>query len=278
MSAVHRTRPDVIAHLASAKPWQMDAGYVAHPDPLLGVDAIINGTANLLEIARELGVPRVVFASSKSAYAPFAGRHTAPTYDPVPETYPARPTEVYGITKLAAEQLGGYYRAHLGVDVIALRFGSTYGPFKRGAGVAPAGLIGSAIEGLLVRATYEETTYRLQIDEFVYNRDVGRGIQLACAVDATADWLFNIGTGEGSSIEDVVDAIADVPGVQAPEVTIVADGTPGAAKGHLVPAHAGVLDCSAARDQLGYVARFDLRAGIADAAEVFRASSTAVPA
>ena len=58
---------------------------------------------------------------------------------------------VYGITKLAAEQLGLYYRRHLGVDFIALRFASTYGPFKRGAGAAPAGLIAAAIEGRSLR-------------------------------------------------------------------------------------------------------------------------------
>ncbi len=108
----------------------MDAGFVAHPDPPLGVRTIIDGTANILEIARIFEVPRVVFASTKSAYSAFEGPYGAPGYALVPESYPSVPTSVYGITKLAAEHLGAYYRRHLGVDFVALRFASTYGPVQ----------------------------------------------------------------------------------------------------------------------------------------------------
>ena len=193
--AIHAYRPDAIAHLASAKPWQMDAGYVDDPDPTLGVSVIVNGTTNILEAARREGVSRVVYASSKSAYAPFRGEYSFPEYRPVPETYAKEPTEIYGITKLASEQLGAYYRQHLGVDFIALRFGSTYGPFKRGAGTSPAGLIASAIAGAPVHAEYSRRTYIEERDEFVYNRDIGRAIRLACEAPPTTDAVFNIGTG-----------------------------------------------------------------------------------
>ena len=267
----------MIAHLASAKPWQMDVGFVERPDPPLGVRTIIDGTVNLLEVARSLGVQRVVYASSKSAYAPFDGVYAAPNYRPVPETYPCQPPEMYGITKLAADQIGNYYRQHLGVEFVALRFGSTYGPFKRGAGTAPAGLIASAIEQEAVQVTFAEPAYSSALDEFVYNRDIGRAIQVACAAGPTPDWLFNIGTGVGSSIRDVVEAITSVPGVTPPEVTVLADGERGkAATGHLVTAHAGVLDVSRAREQLGFETRYDLAAGIADAADVIRASTEEV--
>ncbi|WP_107657328.1 NAD-dependent epimerase/dehydratase family protein [Nocardia suismassiliense] len=275
--AVHRYRPTVIAHLASAKPWQMDAGYVAHLDPALGVRTIIDGTTNILEIARTFGVHRVVYASSKSAYAPFTGPHGAPDYRPVREDYRREPTEIYGITKLAAEQLGDYYREHLGVDVIALRFASTYGPFKRGAGTAPAGLIANAIDGVATRANFGRRAYTEQLDEFVYNRDVGRAIRLACTVESTTDSVFNIGTGIGSSVRDVVEAIRAVPEVTAPEITVEPD-SPANARAHLVQSHAGVLDGSAAAAQLGFTAAYDLVAGIRDAAEVVRAARTEVPA
>lgn len=277
MRAVHESRPDVIAHLASAKPWQMDVGYVERPNPLLGVRSIIDGTANLLEAARAFEVRRVVFASSKSAYQPFADRHAEPGYEPVPESYPACPRDVYGITKLTSEQMGCYYREHLGVDFIALRFASTYGPFKRGAGAAPAGMIGSAADGVPVRATYDERAFRQLLDEFVYNRDVGRAIRLACTVGSTDDWLFNIGTGVGHSVSDVVDAIRAVPEAPDPIVEVVPVGTPGAVTGHLVPAHAGVLDVGRARAQLGFVAEFDLKAGITDACRVVRESREVQP-
>jgi UDP-glucose 4-epimerase len=274
---VNQWKPEVIAHLASAKPWQMDVGHVDRPDPLLGVHTIILGTANVLEIARDFGVPRVVYASSKSAYAPFVGPYGAPDYAPVPETYPSNPTDVYGITKLAAESLGSYYRKHLGVDFVALRFASTYGPFKRGGGIAPAGLIGRALSGEQVSASYEASDYDLALDEFVYNRDIGRAVQLACSVDRTENSLFNIGVGVGSSIRDVVTAIGQTAGLQPPLVEILPDGTGGSgAGGHMVPDLAGVLDITAAREQLGFVAEYDLVSGIADAADVARRSGDLV--
>lgn len=271
MDTVLRARPDVIAHLASAKPWQMDVGYVERPDPGLGVRTIVDGTLNVLEIARSLGIAKVVYASSKAAYAPFTGEHAAPRYRPVPETYPARPVDIYGITKLAAEQLGGYYRDHLGVDFVALRFASTYGPFKRGAGAAPGGLIGAAVEGHVVDATYREAAYTTSLDEFVYNRDVGRAVQIACAAPPVKNVTFNIGTGVGHTVADVVEAISSVDGVATPNITLTGDDD-GDAAGHLIQGYTGILDVSAARDQLGFEARYDLRDGIEDAAEVVRAA------
>lgn len=266
-ACVREHRPDVIAHLASAKPWQMDAGYVEDPDPPLGVRTIIDGTTNILEAARREGVGRVVYASSKSAYAAFTGEHAFPEYRPVSEDYPSIPTEIYGITKLAAEHLGSYYKRHLGVDFIALRFGSTYGPFKRGAGISPAGLIARAIDGEATAASYSKRVYFEERDEFVYNRDIGRAIRVACEAAPTASDVFNIGTGVGSSIADVVEAIRSIPGMPSLEVTVTDDAVEGQG-GHLVKNVAGVLDPSRAREELGFEAQFGLREGIADAARI----------
>ncbi len=264
--AFAKFRPEVVAHLASAKPWQMDAGFIEDPKPLLGVRTIVDGTANVLEAARALSVRRVVFAGSKASYAPFTGRHAAPTYDPVDESYPSVPHDVYGITKLAAEQLGGYYRRHLGVDFISLRFGSTYGPFKRGAATMPAGLISHAIDGHGIEVEYSRAAFERR-DDFVYNRDVARGIAAACLADRTERWVFNIGTGRGVSVGEIVQALRDTPGLTAPTVTIVDDP---AQDTRPAPSHAdafaGVLDTSAATLELGFAAAYDLRTAIADCA------------
>jgi UDP-glucose 4-epimerase len=270
-------KPTVVAHLASAKPWQMDASFVEDPKPLLGVRTIVDGTANVLETARALSVPRVVFAGSKASYAPFTGRHAAPTYAPVNESYPSAPFDVYGITKLAAEQLGGYYRRHLGVDFISLRFGSTYGPFKRGAATMPAGLISHAIDSHEIDVTYSRADFE-RVDDFVYNRDVARGIVAACLAGHTERWLFNIGTGRGVTVEEIVDALHDTPGLTAPTVT-VADDLPEAkraAPSH-AEAYAGILDVSAAADELGFTAAFDLNAAIADCARFVAAHDVRDP-
>lgn len=268
--AVRMTKPDVIAHLAAAKPWQMEAGFVDRPDPALGVRSIIDGTVHVLEAARALDVPRVVYFSSKAAFGAFEGEYGYPDYLPAPETYLSRPRDVYGVTKLAAESLARYYRDRLGMDVIALRAASAYGPFKRGAGVSPPGLISAALEGRPLKAVYGTTTYNRLLDELIYNRDIGRAVQLACVAEKTRDFLFNIGTGIGYSPRAVVEVLQAIQGVVAPEITVVPDDDPTATGGHLGANLGGVLDVQAAREQLGFEARFDLRAGLEDSLTVAR--------
>ncbi|MDR3470670.1 MAG: NAD(P)-dependent oxidoreductase [Devosia sp.] len=268
IAALRRTKPVAIAHLAAAKPWQMEAGMVDRPDPALGVRSIVAGTVNVLDAARALDIPRVVYFSSKAAYGAFEGSHGFPDYLPVPETYLARPKDVYGITKLAAESLAIYYRERLGLDVIALRGASAFGPFKRGAGVSPPGLIAAALEGREVKATYGETTYRRYVDELIYNRDLGRAVQLATIVPKTRDALFNIGSGVGYSPEAVVEAIKAVDGLAVPSIAVVPDGDPSVTGGLLGGIAGGVFDVARARDQLGFEAKFDLISGLRDSLEL----------
>lgn len=275
VDAVRRVRPDAIAHLAAAKPWQMEAGMVDRPDPALGVRSIIVGTVNVLDAARALGVPRVVYFSSKAAYGAFEGSHGFPDYEPVPESYLARPKDVYGITKLAAESLAIYYRERLGLDVIALRGASAFGPFKRGAGVSPPGLIAAALEGRTVTATYGRTTFTRQRDELISNRELGRAVHLACVVPQTRDALFNIGTGIGYSPEDVVEALGRVEGLAVPRITVVDDDDPSATGGHLGGNKGGIFDVRKAQEQLNFKAQLDLCAGLQDSLDLIRMSRAA---
>ena len=265
-SVIAGFRPDVIAHLASCKPWQIDVGFVSNPRPTIGVRSIIDATTTVLETARTLGVERVVFAGSKASYAPFAGEHGAPTYTPVPETYPSLPYDIYGIGKLTAEQIGAYYKAHLGVDFVSLRFGSTYGPFKRGAATMPAGLIAAAIERRKVVGEYNERTYRHRIDDFIYNRDVGAAVAHCVHVPEIPGAMYNIGTGSGSTVHDIIEALRDTEGVVVPDIEIVPEQPSDRAVPPHADAFAGILDSTRARDELGFETRYDLRAGIADSA------------
>jgi UDP-glucose 4-epimerase len=265
-AAVAEVRPDVIAHLASAKPWQMDAGFVDRPNPRLGVDAIVTATLNVLEAARSLGVPRVVYAGSKASYGAFAGEYGYPTYHPVPESLADRPTSVYGITKLAAEQLGEYYDRHLGVEFISLRFASTYGPFKRGGGRTAAAIISAAIEGRNMHYDFTERELTLLKDELIFNRDVGRAVWLACQADSTERRIYNIGSGTLHSIKDVLEALEGMGGVVMPTWSMDTrpEPTPSESSGCL-------FDVSAAARHLQFRARYDLAAGLAETAEIIGA-------
>jgi nucleoside-diphosphate-sugar epimerase len=126
------------------------------------------GTANVLEAARRAGVERVLFASSVAAY----GRQQAEilTEDLVPD-----PTDSYGVCKAWGEAIGRHYHANLGLDVVSLRFGSTYG-FGRG-------WRGSYSSGLLTAPS--ELHYMARVDAAAR----GQAIEMP-RDDAMADWTY----------------------------------------------------------------------------------------
>jgi UDP-glucuronate 4-epimerase len=113
-------RFDAIVHLAAR------AGVrPSIREPLLYTRVNIGGTQNLLELSREFGVKKFIFASSSSVYGvnqkvPFAED------DPI-----FQPISPYAATKLAGEALGHVYHHLYGLDVVCLRFFTVYGPRQR---------------------------------------------------------------------------------------------------------------------------------------------------
>ncbi len=84
--------------------------------PQLAWDVNMNGTYNILEAAREMGMTRVFIPSSIAAFGPETPRERTPL-----ETV-LRPRTIYGITKVAGELLGNYYAERFGLDVRGCRF------------------------------------------------------------------------------------------------------------------------------------------------------------
>ncbi|MFL6018539.1 MAG: NAD-dependent epimerase/dehydratase family protein [Gaiellaceae bacterium] len=80
-------------------------------------------TQRVFEAAARLGL-RVVWASSSSVYG------NAESY-PTPEETPPRPVSPYGVTKLCCEQLAGAYAESRGLEHVALRYFTVYGPRQR---------------------------------------------------------------------------------------------------------------------------------------------------
>ncbi len=109
-SAVDRHRIDSIFHMAailSAKGEQ---------DPPLAWEVNIDGTFNVLEVAREKGLTRVFLPSSIAVFGPETPKENTPQ-----ETI-LRPKTVYGLTKVAGELLGDYYVRRYGLDVRGCRY------------------------------------------------------------------------------------------------------------------------------------------------------------
>ena len=128
-----------IAHLAALMPGPAEA------NPRLGIRVGVDGTVNILEVARAKKIKRVVFTSSKAVYGEILGDCAPPTCKPVREDHPKQPADMYGTIKVCCEQIGKYYREMYGIEFIALRYVSIYGPGKE-ARHGPLSFYGQLIE------------------------------------------------------------------------------------------------------------------------------------
>src|SRR5262245_29652074 len=119
LDVIKRNRITYIVHAAGF------VGAVSAANPALSIQVNVMGTVNVLEAARAFDVKRVVYTSSKGVYGPVLGEYGYPTYKPMPEDMPKNPKRIYDSAKLMGENVGIYYDAHMGVEVVALRFAST---------------------------------------------------------------------------------------------------------------------------------------------------------
>lgn len=238
-------------------------GAVSAANPSLSVHVNVGGMMNVLEASRLFGITRVVYTSAKGVYGPVLGEHGHPNYKPMPEDMPKNPQRIYDSAKLMGEHAGIYYSANMGVDVVILRFASTYGPGK----TARHGKMG--VMSQIVEAPARGEPFRLaqggdEKDDFVYNKDSARGIYLATIAANPRSRVYNIGTGVGVTLRDFADAVrAQIPNARieiGPGLNFL--GMP-------YPA-TGVYDVTRAREELGFVAQFDLARGVADYVESLR--------
>ena len=77
------------------------------------------GTFNVFQACADLGITRVIFASSAQVYG-FA--KAPPLYVPVDEDHPLRPTNSYALSKVIGEKTADYFAANFGLTILSLRF------------------------------------------------------------------------------------------------------------------------------------------------------------
>jgi UDP-glucose 4-epimerase len=246
---------EAIAHLGA---WMPPA---AQENPLMGFKVNAEGTVNILEAARIAGIKRVVFTSSKAVYGDARGVYGHPTYESVPEDHPVRPKSVYGAAKLAGENMGRNYQRNYGLEFVALRLGSTYGPGKgarHGAVAFLPRLIQDVMEGKEVRVLEGGD----QKNDFIYNRDVANGVVLACLAEKLEHYTFNIGTGQSVTLDDIAAVLKD----HFPKARIeIGPGLDymGLARSYESACYF-IMDISRAQAELGYQPQYDLAGGIRD--------------
>jgi len=224
--------------------------------PAESVEINVMGTVNVLEAARTANVERVVYTSAKGVYGPFRGAYGSPAYKLVTEDHPKDPKRIYDSAKLMGENATLYWGT-LGLDVVVLRFATTYGPGKT-ARHGNMGVTSQIIEQPASGQPFRIAQGGDEKDDFIYNKDSALGIYLATMAKNLDSRVFNIGTGIGVTLKDV----AAILRKHLPNAVI--EVGPGLNfLGSPYPMH-GVYDISRAQKELGYRPEYDLESGVAD--------------
>ena len=251
LDVIKRHRVTHIVHAAAF------VGAVSAANPALSIQVNVMGTVNVLEGARLFDVARVVFTSAKGIYGPIRGDYGAPHYKPIPEDMPKNPQRIYDSAKLMGEQTALYYANNFGLDVAILRFATTYGPGK----TARHGKMG--VTSQIVEAPFNGLPFHHPYgceakDDFVYNKDSALGVYLATIATKVPSRVYNIGSGEGCTLNEFAAAIRKrIPGA---DITI---GPGDNFLGMPYPPH-GVYDVARARSELGFEPEYDFDRAVAD--------------
>lgn len=257
---IERYRPTRIIHAANL----IDA----ESDPYMGFQVGAVGTVNMLEAARQKGIQRFVYTSSKGVYGQVReGEHFHPTYAPVTEEHVRNPEPdlVYPGAKILGENMGVAYQKRYGLEFAALRFGHTWGPGKL-VRHGILSLFSSLVENAMLGRPTKIKQGAEQQDDIVYIKDAAQGIVKACIADELPSTAYNISSGRLTSVGLFAEAMRKV--IPTAEVEI-GPGLDYMGGNH--PRYA-LFDISRARRELGYEPQYaDLEAGIRDYLETMTA-------
>jgi UDP-glucuronate 4-epimerase len=233
----YRQKIDVIIHLAARAGVRPSIG-----QPELYYETNVNGTLNLLEAARTVGIERFIFASSSSVYGlskqvPFAeDLHLKQTVSP------------YAATKVAGEYLCSTYSHLYEMRIVALRFFTVYGPRQR-PDLAIHKFTRRIWNGQPIDQFGDGSTRR----DYTYIDDIIQGVMASLGYEGELFDIFNLGESETIQLSDLIRAIEDALGRKA--------------KINYLPEQAGDVpltcaDISKARRLLNYQPTTPLRVGL----------------
>jgi UDP-glucuronate 4-epimerase len=173
-------------------------------EPLLYSDTNINGTLNLLELAREHSVRMFVFGSSSSVYGINAKV-------PFSEDDPIRqPISPYAATKAAGELLCHTYSHLYGLRCVCLRFFTVYGPRQR-PDLAIHKFAKLILSGSPIPVFGDGTTRR----DYTYIDDILSGVRAAVDYEATDYEVINLGESQTVELGQLISLLENELGCKA---------------------------------------------------------------
>lgn len=244
---------DAVIHFAGLK-----AVGESVQQPMKYYDNNISGTLTLCRVMNEFGVKNIVFSSSATVYG-------SPKTVPILEDFPLSVTNPYGRTKLMLEEiLQDFHTADPEWNVILLRYFNPIGAHKSGRiGENPKGIPNNLmpyitqvavgkLECLGVFGDDYDTIDGSGVRDYIHVVDLALGH--VKAIEKIAEnqgvLIYNLGTGNGYSVLQMVKAFEEASGQKIPYV--------------IKPRRAGDIatcyaDCSKAKKELGWEAQYGLK-------------------
>lgn len=177
---------DAVFHLAAL----IGIPYSYHsPDSY--VDTNIKGTLNILQVAQELGIKRLIHTSTSEVYG------TAQSI-PITETHPINPQSPYAATKSAADFIALSFYRSFNLPVVILRPFNTYGPRQSARAIIPT-VITQILEGRKKIKLGSLSPTR----DFTYVEDTIEGFIKATESKAAIGETINLGNNSKISIRDL---------------------------------------------------------------------------
>ena len=252
-----------LSEIVNGADWVFHLAYTTLPktsndDPVYDVRSNLIDTIQLLQECNNFGVKKFIFISSGGTV------YGAPKIVPIKESHPTEPICSYGITKLAIEKYLQLFYHLYKLDYVVLRLSNPYGPgqnpnAKQGAiGV----FLGRVAQGESINIWGDGKVVR----DYIYIADAIDALIKAAYYKAAdnEERIFNIGSGQGQSINEIINIIrqtvdvpVDIKYLPARDLDVLKN----------------VLDISLAKNKLGWQPNVSLGDGIAHSWQWIKADS-----
>jgi len=247
LSALEKFNVDTIVHTAGL------IGSRVQENSYTGATNNILGTINILEAARLRKVRRVVYVSTFGVYDRSKINDNA-----IREAHPIGGHNLYATTKVCSEQLVHAYASMYDLDTMIIRPGGVFG---RGFYIGGS-TVGKVMRDLALAMIKSDP---IMIDaktygpnEYVYGKDVGMALFLACVAQSPKQRVYNAGTGVVHGPQELAAVVREL----APRNEVKVSGTSAADKTRSIP-----MDISVSKTELGYAPKFMLKDALRDYVE-----------
>lgn len=216
--------------------------------PFFYYEENLMGLLNVIEIAVEHDTRKIVFSSSSNIYGD-------PEIIPIRETEKAAPGSIYGETKLVGERILNWMATLHGITYCILRYFNAAGAHLLGSlgedHAVETHLIPSVLqvalrqrEHIMIFGTDYRTPDGTCVRDYIHVMDLARAHLMAIsALQDGQNRIYNLGSGHGYSVQEVIDACQRITGCLIP--VIKAERRPG-------DVETLVADCSKIRAELGW--------------------------